>query len=290
VIGVQRNAPATKLNVGPNELEPIIHNTSNPGVGADALMHATFVKNGGGSDNVSFHFANDSKRAVQILPLDRIAYHASDGCDSRADDEGCFWGIAIENCDNADGDIRKTFDNCAELIACIEFGDDRIDYGTMPKAYFKGFIDRALGHQDVAWDHKYCPEDFLNLYGDQWKPKMKALAKAKLAAKMGGTTPAEPPSTTYADAHPVEKGSRIINDHQFLAPGGKTFQRQTTPQEWGDKTAAATGPDIAKGTQITQAQISHYVQGTDGNLYLVLTGVPNVKDGSRVPADAVIAA
>lgn len=29
---------------------------------------------------------------------------------------------------------------------------------------------------------------------------------------------------------------------------------------------------------------------TDGNLYLVLTGVSGVADGSRVPAEAVIAA
>ena len=114
------------------------------------------------------------------------------------------------------------------------------------------------------------------------------MAKQKLALKQGGTTPA--PEPTYAPAHPISKGSQIINDHQFLAPGGKTFQRDTIPAEWGDGKDNPTGPTIKKGTIITQDNISHYVQGTDGNLYLVLTGVEGVKDGSRVPAEAVIAA
>lgn len=289
VIGVQRNAPATLLNRGPKSAVPIIHNTSNTSAGADALMHASFVANGGGEGNVSFHFAVDSKRAVQILPLNRIGYHASDGCDNRDTDVGCFNGIAFENCDNRDGDIRKTFDNQAELLACIEFGDSRIDYGGRPLTDFEGFIDRTLGHHDTAYDGKWCPEDYLNLFGNPgYKVQLKALAHAKLAAKRGGTTP--PPSNTYVDAHPVEKGSRVINEHVFLAPGGKTFQKQTTPREYGDPGAKATGPDIAKGTKITQANISHYVVGTGDvpNIWLVLTGVENVKDGSRVPAENLI--
>lgn len=193
VIGVQENAPATLLNMGPKSAVPIIHNTSNPNPGADALMHARFVTGGGGADNVSFHFCVDSKRAVQILPLNRIGYHASDGCDNRSTDVGCFNGIAFENCDNADGDIRKTFENQAELLACIEFGDSRIDYGGRPLSDFEGFIDRTLGHHDTAYDQKWCPEDYLNLFGDPgYKTQLKSLAKAKLAAKRGGTTPAEP--------------------------------------------------------------------------------------------------
>lgn len=291
VIGVQDNAPATKLNMGPGKTRPIIHNTDNPSKGADALMHAKFVAGGGGSGNVSFHFANDSNRAVQILPLDRIGYHASDGCDNRNTDTGCFDGIAIENCDNVDGNIDQTFENLAELLACIEFGDPRIDYGTKPKSDFVGFIDRTLGHHDVAYDQKWCPSDFMNKYGETgYKTKLKARAKQLLAIKQGGTTPA--PEPVYASAHPVSKESQIINEHVFLAPGGKTFQAQTTPREYGDPGAKATGPDIAKGTKITQDNISHYVVGTGDvpNIWLVLTGVSGVADGSRVPAEAVIAA
>lgn len=290
VIGVQGNAPDTPLNSGPGRLRPIIHNTDNPSRGADALMHAQFVANGGGSSNVSFHFAVDSMRAAQILPLNRIGYHASDGCNNRDTDTGCFDGIAIENCDNVDGDIDQTFDNLAELLACIEFGDPRIDYGGRPITEFTGFIDRTLGHHDVAFDAKWCPSDFMNRYGEEgYKTKLKAMAHAKLAAKRGTT-----PAPTYADAHPVAKGSQIINGHQFLAPGGKTFQRDTIPAEWGDGLDNPTGPTIKKGTKITADQISHYVVGTDeglatGNLWVVLTGVDGVADGSRVPASALIA-
>lgn len=204
IVGVQPNAPATRLNVGNGRTRPIIHNTSNPTAGADALMHAAFVRSGGGPDRVSFHFACDSVRAVQILPLDRIGFHASDGCDNRDADTGCFDGIAIENCDNIDGDIETTFDNLAELLACIEIGDPRIDYGSKPLSDFAGFIDRTLGHRDVAFDGKWCPEDFLDRYGERgYKTRLKELANAKLALKRG-TTPFEPaePTPTLPDIIP----------------------------------------------------------------------------------------
>lgn len=289
LVGFQANVPNQKLNVGPGQLEEIVHNTDNPGVGANAQMHRDYVANGGGPGRVSYHSTCDSTQIIQILKLDQVAWHAGDGCNDRDGDEGCFWGISTECCVNADGNLDITFENCAYWMAMVEFGDPRIDYGTMPKAYFEGFIDRTLGHQQVSDDGKYCPRAFLDKWGSAWLPKLKARAHFYLN-EMRGT--ASPPSTTYADAHPVDKGSQIINEHVFLAPGGKTFQMQTTPREYGDPGAKATGPDIAKGTKITQDQISHYVVGTGDvpNIWLVLTGVENVKDGSRVPADAVIAA
>ncbi len=224
VIGVQNNAPNILLNMGPRTAVPIIHNTSNTNRGADALMHATFVANGGGDGNVSSHFAVDSGRAVQILPLNRIGYHASDGCDSRDKDVGCFNGIAFENCDNADGDIRKTFDNQAELLACIEFGDDRIDYGGRPLSDFAGFIDRTLGHHDTAYDRKWCPEDYMNLFGDPgYKVQLKALANAKLAAKRSGITPAPPPTPKPEVIPGLDFGvaARLFNGGNDKGPMGE---------------------------------------------------------------------
>ena len=122
---------------------------------------------------------------------------------------------------------------------------------------------------------------------DADKAAIKRVCQKELDAFYAGTTPA--PSVTYAEAHPVTKGSRVINDHIFLAPGGKTVQIETYPFEWGDAAALPTGPKIKKGTKIAQEQISHYVQGTDNNLWVVVTGLPGVKDGSRIPTSALIA-
>jgi hypothetical protein len=287
VIGVQANAPATLLNrTAPR---PIGHNTDNPGTGADALMHATFVKNGGGQSGVSFHWAIDSIRAVQILPLDRIGYHASDGCDNRSTDTGCYDGVAFENCDNKDGDIRKTFDNFCKLIALIEWGDPRINYGTMPKGAFVGFIDRLLGHHDVAYDAKWCPSDFMNLFGeDGWKVEARKRAKAYLA-ELKGTTPVEPdddePTTTPVYAKPDKPKAGT-----FAAGNGKVFvgveetvtiKQKVTPRKYAESDQPATGPDLAAGTAVT---VTHIVVASDNKLWLITA------DGSRIPATALVAA
>lgn len=230
---------------------------------------------------MSFHFAVDSGQAVQILPLNRVGYHASDGCDSRSTDKGCFDGIAIENCDNSDGDIDKTFDNLAELLACIEFGDPRIDYGGRPKADFVGFIDRTLGHHDTAWDGKWCPSDFLNKYGDPgYKVELKKRAKAKLAAKQG-TTPAPEPAT-YAKPQPPDAGDSIVNSRIFLAHDVEyVTKKDVTPRLYADPTSSPTGPVIKKGTKVKTSHVVSDV-GESADLTAVLV------DGSRIPVAGVL--
>lgn len=245
------------------------HDTGNPGVGARADMHHAWMLNGcrganGLPTKTSWHFTVDDKKAIQHIPLNEVAWHAGDGSGP-----GNYTSIGIEECVNSDRNAAKTRENAAMLHALLirELG------------LKGGKIDALTQHN--KWSGKNCPATIRN--AGLW-PQVTAMVRGFI-----GTVPTIPPDAVYVDAHPVAKGSRIINEHIFFAPGGKTVQVDVYPFEWGDATAAPTGPKIVKGTKIAQDQISHYVQGTDGNLWVVVTGLAGVKDGSRVPANALVA-
>lgn len=245
------------------------HDTDNKAKGANAESHARWMAEGcpdnnGNPTDTSWHFTVDDGKAIQHIPLNEVAWHAGDGYNG----PGNRTSIAIEECVNSDRDAAKTRRNAAELHAFL-----------IKSLKLQGATVNALV-QHNRWSGKDCPAEIRRL--GLWP---------SVVNQVGQFLTAGVPSTpSYAPAHPVAKGSQIINDHQFLAPGGKTFQRDTIPAEYGDGLDNPTGPTIKKGTKITQDQISHVVQGTNGNLYLVLTGVSGVADGSRVPAEAVIAA
>lgn len=271
-----RLIPASQTNqrtgIAMNPAYSTWHDTGNPGKGANAESHARWMALGcpdenGNPTQTGWHFTVDDGKAIQHIPLNEVAWHAGDGYNG----PGNRTSIAIEECVNSDRDAAKTRRNAAELHAFL-IKNLKLQGGT---------INALVQHN--RWSGKNCPAV---IRGAGLWPSVVTQAGAFLAAGGGGT----PSTPTYAQAHPVAKGSQIINTHQFLAPGGKTFQRDTIPAEYGDGKDNPTGPTIKKGTAITQDNISHYVQGTDGNLYLVLTGVAGVADGSRVPADSVIAA
>lgn len=157
-----------------------------------------------------------------------------------------------------------------------------------------GYPANDWRYPDVLGGQVYTAPHHSDLYasttcriGESDKNAICTICDSELTAFYAGTTPAD--TTNYAEAHPVTKGSRVVNNHIFFAPGGKTVQMDVYPYEWGDSGALPTGPKIVKGTKITQDQISHYVQGTDGNLWVIVTGLAGVKDGSRVPASALVA-
>lgn len=107
----RRNRPGTKLT-GPKYIT--IHDTANPVKGADALMHARYLKGDDAANRpASWHFTVDDQRVVQHLPLDEVAWHAGDGSKG----PGNTSSIAIEICENADGDRAKAEANAAELVA-----------------------------------------------------------------------------------------------------------------------------------------------------------------------------
>jgi murein DD-endopeptidase MepM/ murein hydrolase activator NlpD len=187
------NRPGTAMNNEPLLIG--LHDTGNPGLGANATMHKNFVVGGGGSDRVSFHFTVDSTGTVwQMLRLDEIGYHAADGCDSRENDEGCFATVAIEMCVNSDGDPNKTYKHLQELVAAIIRGDPRINYGSRKPSDFS--IDRIWTHQQMSAEAfggtgKYCPTWILNR--DLFPVDFKKGVAAYLGTTPGPVDPPPPP-------------------------------------------------------------------------------------------------
>ena len=240
------------------------HDTDNRNFGAGADMHARWMADGcrdnyGNPTYTSWHFTVDDKKAIQHIPLNEVAWHAGDGSGP-----GNMTSIAIEECVNYDRDATKTRANAAELHAFL-----------IRELKLPGGIEACVQHN--FWSGKNCPATIRN--AGLW-PQVR-----KLMADRLGSGPAK---LIYADAAPIPRGSRVVNGHVFLAPGGKTVQVDVIPTKWADTDQPATGPKIVRGTKLTQDQIAHYVQGTDGNLWVELTGVPGVKDGSRIPAAALI--
>lgn len=100
-----------------------VHDTGNPNEGADALMHARYLKGKEASQRkASWHFTVDDKHIVQHLPLDERAYHAGDGRDG----PGNATTISVEICENADGDRIKAERNAAHLVAWL-LHENRLD-------------------------------------------------------------------------------------------------------------------------------------------------------------------
>lgn len=118
----------------------VVHNTAND---ASADNENSYMRNN--NNETSFHFAVDDKEVVQGIPLNRNAWHASDG-----HGKGNMEGIAIEICYSKSGGDRfiKAEQNAAKFIA--QLLKER-DWG----------IDKVTKHQDYSG--KYCPHRTLDM-------------------------------------------------------------------------------------------------------------------------------
>ena len=132
----RKNRSGIKLT-GPKYIT--IHDTANPAKGANALMHARYLKGDDAANRpASWHFTVDDQRVVQHLPLDEVAWHAGDGSKG----PGNTSSIAIEICENADGDRAKAEANAAELVAQL-------------LRQFRLTLDAVVQHN--RWTGKDCP-------------------------------------------------------------------------------------------------------------------------------------
>ena len=144
----------------PYYMEPIgvtIHNTAND---APAINEAKCLQNDP-SEERSFHFAVDDCEVVQILPLNRTAWHAGDG-----QGDGNMRTIAIEICYSKSGGERfeKAEQNAAQLLALLSY-------------FIFGRGVREVTYTHHHWSGKYCPhrtldlglERFLNMAEDLYK-------------------------------------------------------------------------------------------------------------------------
>lgn len=112
IIPISAARPGTKRT---KTIGVTIHNTGNHSAGAGALAHASYMANGGKSNTTSYHFVVDESHIIQLIPDNEIAWHAGDGATGRGNTQT----IAIEICDNSDGDILKATENAAELCAYL---------------------------------------------------------------------------------------------------------------------------------------------------------------------------
>lgn len=111
-----------------------IHNTGNESKGANAMAHASYLKNT--DEAVSWHYTADESGIVQHLPDCETAYHAGDGKGN-----GNRKSIGIEICVN--GDLIKAHDNGAWLTA------------KLLKTHRLG-LDKVVQHN--KWTGKNCPQ------------------------------------------------------------------------------------------------------------------------------------
>lgn len=165
---------------------------------------------------------------------------------------------------------------------------EQFDYSTFP---YIPSQDRnyTIWHQEFTiGTGKICPGEVVMAQTDGLIARAKAILTQY---QTGGTVePTPEPEPVYADSSPVAAGSANLNGYIFLAPGGKTVQKDEYPRVYADAATPPTGPVVKKGTKITQDQIQQYVVGSDGKQWVVLVNVDGVQNYSRFPAAALVAA
>lgn len=112
-----------------------IHNTGN--ASSTASNERAWLTNSLNTNTASFHIVIDDKEAIEVIPLDEVAWHAGDGSRSSS---GNRTSIGIEICES--GNYGRTLQNAAQLVA--EMLLER-NWGT----------DRLRRHYD--WSGKNCP-------------------------------------------------------------------------------------------------------------------------------------
>lgn len=92
-----------------------IHNTANTGVGADAENHAIYMQGSGKNSTASYHYVVDDKEIYRLLPDNEVAWHAGDG----EYGVGNRQSLAIEICENVDGNLLNATNNAVELTVYL---------------------------------------------------------------------------------------------------------------------------------------------------------------------------
>jgi len=166
----RRNRPGYKLT--PEYIT--IHDTANPGKGADAKAHAGYLKgSAAASIPSSWHFTVDDKVIYQHLPLTENGWHCGDGTNG----PGNRQSIGIEICENKDGNRAQAEANAAWLTAKL-----LRDYGLK--------IGAVKQHYD--WSKKNCP-NVLRGRKNGWSGFLKAVEK-EMQPAAAAKAPAPPAS------------------------------------------------------------------------------------------------
>jgi hypothetical protein len=170
------------------------HETGNPAKGADAAMHARWLANGAGGQQLSFHFAVDDKFIYQMVPVDEVTWQAADGAGP-----GNMSGISCELCINAGIDVAASRRNAEALAAGV-------------LAALGMHADRVRQHN--AFSGKDCPS---RMRREGYWPAF----VANVAKRIGSIEPVDPPKPPVAFAQPGARPASWNGMDQVL--GGATF-------------------------------------------------------------------
>lgn len=228
------------------------HETGNMNTGMGADAHARYLANGapndaGVSQQLSYHLTVDDTKAVQMLPVNEVAWHAGD-----EGGPGNMTAVACELCVNADADQARARANAQELAAAVLTA---LGLG----------IDRLVQHN--RWSGKNCPA--LLRHDGAWPAFVDGVAE-RLAGADSATVFAKPAPVPAMDGE----------DHVL---GGRTFwavQRRyqvatpTTPRADADPAAEPTRAAVAAGDWVHGVWV---VDGADGRPWAV------TQWGSRIP-------
>jgi len=168
-----------------------IHDTGNPNPGADARMHALWVKNS--ETTVSWHFTVDDHGAYQHLPLDEHGWHAGDD-----QGPGNMQSVGIEICEHLECNRALAEGNAAVLVAWL-------------LAVLGLGIDRVVPHQ--RWcPRKYCPHLLLPRW-DAWI----CLLREKTTLLVQGTPIVGEPKATIEQARAWARGRQASETFMRIA-------------------------------------------------------------------------
>lgn len=218
-----------------------VHNTAND---ASALNEITYMI--GNNNQVSFHYAVDDKQAVQGIPLNRIAWHASDG--------GSGYGntktIGIEICYSKSGGSRfiAAEKNAATLIAQLmkTYGWSKSDLGGKRINTHKYRSGKVCPHRTIKlgmtrfWD--LVKKEFDALSGTTSKPPSPGAPSANkneitnIKNQMreittSGLNIRKDAGTEFGAVGVYKKGAQITVTHTKMSKDGKTKWGKT-PKGW----------------------------------------------------------
>jgi hypothetical protein len=247
------------------------HETANTDAGADADMHATYMRNGcpdanGNPTQTSWHFTVDDHHIVQHIPITEVTWQSADGSGP-----GNMSGVSCELCVNSDGDkalIRRNGEAlCGTICAALGLTTDQ--------------IKRHWDFNQADPDRHHCPDQMMN---EGYWPQFVANAGVVIAANTPGAAPIPTPAptpkpvptpgVTYARKHPISAESATV------AKFGRAYTVKTvvTPRQAADPAAPAVGPDLPVGYGLTAAWVT---VGVDSQLWGVGSG------GSFIPLSAL---
>lgn len=182
-------------------VEIAVHNTAND---ASAMNEVSYMITN--NFYTSFHFAVDYERAVQGIPLNRNAFHASDG----EKGNGNRKTIAVEICHSKSGgdNFAKSEANASILIAHL------LKERGWP-------ISRVKRHYDYAPDKKYCPHRTMDLGWERFLNMVQTAMGGVIPKPVTPTAPNKP-STKKRHAYKIDGFTFVNGIHQvrsnYLVP------------------------------------------------------------------------